>query len=258
MAGTLDAGLLTYGVLGPVEARSGDCRVELSPGGRAEKIIAILLVRHGEHVSVRELAELLGTTEGAVHTAVYRLRATFEAAGLELPIPSRPKAGYQLEIARGQIDANRFWDLADWAADAFTRGDLEAALEHLDRALALWRGKEPLGGLDFPSFRQASRMTQALKTRRLGAELKRCDLNLDLNRPWKALALAQDLAEDADHQLSVPVHERLVISESRTLGPMNALDTCKAFRDRLDSESCSSPGPRFNELQAKFSNGVAA
>lgn len=258
MTGTIQAELLAYGVLGPVEVRCGDCPIGLSRGGLAEKIIAILLVRQGEYVSARELAELLGTTERAVHTAIYRLRGIFRVADCELPIPQRSKAGYRLEIDRDQVDANRFWDLTDSAGDAIARGRPEIALEDIDEGLGLWRGREPLGGLDLPSFKQASSLVQSLKTRRLGAELRRCDLTLDLGRPWKALALAQNLAEEADYQLNVPVHERLVITESRTLGPAKALNTCIELRARLDAESCSSPGQRFNELQALFSRGEAA
>lgn len=179
-------------------------------------------------------------------------------ADCELPVPERSKAGYRLEIERDQVDANRFWALTDSAGDAIARGHLETALGHLDDALNLWRGREPLGGLDLPSFTEASNMALTLKARRLGAELRRCDLNLDLDRPWKALALAQNLAEDADNQLSVPVHERLVISESRTLGPFRALNSCIAFRARLDAESCSPPGQRFHQLQALFSEGKPA
>lgn len=256
MAGMLDSRLLKYSLLGPVEVRRADFRMPISPGGHAEKIIAILLIQSGQSVLARELAELLGTTERAAHTAIYRLRGTFKAAGFEFPVPPRSKAGYRLEVEHDQVDANRFWDLADSATAAIAQNRLEAALKYLDEALSLWRGGEPIGGLDFPSFRQANSKARTLKMRRLEAELQRCDINLRLGQHWKALGSARSLA--ADHRLSQPVHERLVIAESRTLGPDEALSTCKDFRDRLDAERCSQPGASFKELQNKFSQGEAA
>ena len=53
--------------------------------------------------------------------------------------------GYVLPMRGDDLDASRFWQLAEQAGQARADGDLGTAASRLDEALALWKG-EPLAG----------------------------------------------------------------------------------------------------------------
>ena len=64
------------------------------------------------------------------------------------------RAGYELELAPGQLDADEFERLAAEGRAALSYGDPAAAARCLRDALALWRGP-PLEDFAYESFAQA-------------------------------------------------------------------------------------------------------
>jgi DNA-binding SARP family transcriptional activator len=246
-----DSGLLQYRLLGPLEISHGDRRVAIPPG-LAGTIITLLLIRPGTYLRAPELAALLRTSTPVVHNAICALRKAFAAADFELPVPRRARAGYGMEIEPGQLDVNRFRELLGSARDAADRGDPQAALQHLDEALSLWRGGELPVGFDCPGF--ADDAARDLRALRLEAGLEWCDINLRTDRPWRALHELRRLARE--NPLSQPVTEKLVLAEARTLGQGVALGTCKEFRDRMADQLGSAPGPGFSRLQEQIFLGL--
>ncbi|MEU6205522.1 BTAD domain-containing putative transcriptional regulator [Micromonospora musae] len=136
---------LSFDVLGPVRVRRG--RSELEPGTRQQRLIlALLLVRAGDAVSVAELVDLLWQSDpppsavNVVHRHVGLLRRRFEpglptrAAGSVL---IRDGAEYRLRVDGESLDLLRFRRLVAEAA----KSSGEPAVALYRDALALWRDR---------------------------------------------------------------------------------------------------------------------
>ncbi|MEV6375195.1 AfsR/SARP family transcriptional regulator [Micromonospora musae] len=141
--GSRDA--LSFDVLGPVRVWRG--RSEIEPGTRQQRLIlALLLVRAGDAVSVAELVDLLWEADpppsavNVVHRHVGLLRRRFEpglptrAAGSVL---IRDGAEYRLRIDGESLDLLRFRRLVAEAA----KSSGEPAVALYRDALALWRDR---------------------------------------------------------------------------------------------------------------------
>ena len=152
---------MNFRILGPLEVRDGDRLLALG-GSKQRALLALLLLRAGEVVSTDRLVEDLwgdsGLSEGskALHVAVSRLRSALEPdrpAGAEGGVLVTRPPGYELRIAREQLDLFRFEDLLAAGSAALAAGDAARASAELREALALWRG-EPLADLAYESFAQ--------------------------------------------------------------------------------------------------------
>ncbi|MDX6369875.1 MAG: hypothetical protein QOG93_1377, partial [Gaiellaceae bacterium] len=129
-----------FRILGPVEIRDGE-RILLSGTGKPVALLAILLLHANEVVSSERLIdELWGdrpprTAAKALQTYVSQLRRAL--GGDTLVTRSR---GYLLLVASGELDAQRFEQLAASGREALARGDAAAAAAFLSEGLSLWRG----------------------------------------------------------------------------------------------------------------------
>jgi DNA-binding SARP family transcriptional activator len=130
-----------FRVLGPLEVVAGGQALGLgTPRQRA--LLGLLLLRAGEVVSCDRLVEELwdGDPPGtALHTLqgyVHRLRRVLGPEAWRL-VTRAP--GYQLKVSSGELDAQRFQDLAGEGRRAPDQG-APAAAELLAAALGLWRG----------------------------------------------------------------------------------------------------------------------
>jgi DNA-binding SARP family transcriptional activator len=103
-----------FRVLGPLEVEVGGAPLRLGTP-RQRTLLGLLLLRAGEVVSCDRLVEELwdGDPPGtALHTLqgyVYRLR---RALGLDAWRLVTRSPGYQLKVSAGELDAQRFQDLA--------------------------------------------------------------------------------------------------------------------------------------------------
>src|SRR5215213_8113219 len=99
---------MDFRILGPLEVVSGD-RVVPLPKGKQRALLAVLLLRTGQVVSVDRLVdELWGerpppTAKDALHNAVSQLR---KALGAELLLTRAP--GYELAVEPEHTDLGRF------------------------------------------------------------------------------------------------------------------------------------------------------
>src|SRR4051812_38250031 len=132
---------MEFEILGPVTARSG-ARALAIGGGRPRALLALLLTRPNQHVSVERLAlELFGedAPEQAVKTVrvnVSRLRTALEDPDVLVTTPS----GYRLRVGPDELDADRFEHLAGEGRALLASGQPQRAAAVLRAALALWRG----------------------------------------------------------------------------------------------------------------------
>lgn len=140
---------MEFGLLGPLEIIDRDRAVPIR-SAKHRILLAALLLRAGELVTVDELAEAIwgaalpADPRRVVQTYVTRLRKLL--GGTEL-IQSRPE-GYAIAVGPGDVDVRRFEMLLEKARDTARVEDRHAEAEVLRQALAMWRG-EPLA--DVPS-----------------------------------------------------------------------------------------------------------
>jgi len=131
-------------MLGPLEVTANGRSLGLA-GARARAVLALLLVYANQVVSSDRLVEelwpgqLAGKATGSLQVRMSELRKALRAAGEAERLATRPP-GYLLRVAPGELDALRFEQLAAAGAAALADGDAASAAQHLDRALALWRG----------------------------------------------------------------------------------------------------------------------
>ena len=131
---------MRFGILGATQAW-GDDGVEVPLGGPARRaLLALLLFRRGEVVSVDRLTDEIDPTGGlsphALQSQVSRLPTVL---GTAAPI-ERTGAGYRIVVPADDVDAGRFERLAREGHEALRDGDATSAVVLLREALELWRG----------------------------------------------------------------------------------------------------------------------
>jgi DNA-binding SARP family transcriptional activator len=107
---------LDFGILGPLEVRDGDRRIEIR-GAKLRTLLAVLLLHANEVVSTdRLIDEIWGddpppTADKALQMHVSHLRKLLEperapGAGSEVLVTRPP--GYLLQVAHERLDLSRF------------------------------------------------------------------------------------------------------------------------------------------------------
>jgi DNA-binding SARP family transcriptional activator len=131
---------MRYAILGPIEVHDGVHEVPLGQG-RQRLLLAVLLLHANETLSSDRLVDALWgeapppTAGRSLHNLVSGLRKALGNGALV----TRGHA-YALQVADGELDADRFAALAARGRAALDAGDAPTAAEVLREALALWRG----------------------------------------------------------------------------------------------------------------------
>jgi DNA-binding SARP family transcriptional activator len=134
------------GILGPLEVTVGSTRLELT-ARRQRAVLGMLALRAGRTVSVGQLVDGLwgdAPPESAIrtlHSYVAHLRRALAEHGVRDVLLTR-EPGYLIDLPAGAVDALHCAELVRAGRALLTAGDLPAALERLESALALWRGDE--------------------------------------------------------------------------------------------------------------------
>ena len=242
-----------FGILGPLEVAVGRSAVEVRRGLPRTLLIALVL-RPGETVSASALMDLLwGDNQpqnpaNALQIQVSYLRKVLAGAaegGGRLIVTHA--GGYALEVSPDQVDAHRFDRMVREAAllrVGGTQGDLERGLEHLDDALALWRGEALADVADNPSV--AGEVTR-LEEARWAAVEARNDLLLALGRHRDLVPALSQLIQR--HPLRERFHEHLMLALYRSGRQADALRAFEHARSTLVEELGLEPGPRLRELE---------
>jgi peptide/nickel transport system substrate-binding protein len=234
-------GPLEFRILGPLEAARGDGPLEL-PAGKPRALLAVLLLSHGEVVSVDRLVdELWGerpppTAAKNVQGYVARLRRVLGDGALQTQPP-----GYALRIE--SLDATRFQALVEEARHE----EPAAAAPRLAEALALWRGP-PLADFAYEPFAQDE--IRRLEELRLSALEDRGEADLALGQHEEVISELESLAREH------PLRERLqglrLIALYRCGRQAEALEAYRTTRRRLVDELGVEPGPELKELERRI------
>ncbi|HEU5472921.1 MAG TPA: BTAD domain-containing putative transcriptional regulator [Actinophytocola sp.] len=238
---------MEFGVLGPLRVRTGDQGRDIG-SKRLRQLLTVLLVHRGAVLSSdRLVAAMWGEEPQAtalrnLHTYVSRLRSLLHADGDEVLITRPP--GYVLQIGREQVDAGRFEVLLE-DAKAVIAVDPEAALRHLDEALALWRGAAYAEFADREFVRaEATRLEEV----RLTAIEERFDAGLALGRHADLVGGMEAYA--AEHPLRERARAQLMLALYRCGRQAEALAIFRAFRQQLDEELGVEPSVALRTLEA--------
>jgi DNA-binding SARP family transcriptional activator len=236
-------------LLGPLAVGTEGAPLPI-PGAKHRAVLAALLLRANEVVTVDDLAEVLwgedlpSSARTVVQNYVMRLRRALGPAGSR--ITTQP-GGYLIRVEPGELDLDRLEDLLRHARAAARQARWTDASAQGAAALALWRG-EPLAdvGSDLLAARHGSRLAEL----RLQALESRLDAELQLERHGEAISELRQLA--AGHPLRERLHALLMLALYRDGRQAEALAAYQHARDVLIAELGAEPGPDLQQLHQQI------
>ena len=239
---------MRYRVLGPLEVSDGDGPLTLGEG-RQRSVLTLLLLHRNEAVSSDRLIDALwgdrppATAAKVLQNHIGHLRrALDDREGQRLMTRGH---GYQLAVAAGDLDLDRFERLVDEGTTALESDRPADAASLLREGLALWRGP-PLADVAYEAFAQSE--IARLEERHITAVERRVDADLALGRHADLVAELEGLV--AAHPLRERLRAQLMVAFYRCGRQADALeaygDARRALLDQLGVE----PGPALRELQS--------
>jgi DNA-binding SARP family transcriptional activator/basic membrane lipoprotein Med (substrate-binding protein (PBP1-ABC) superfamily) len=240
---------LEFRVLGPLDVRAGEETIAIG-GGKQRAVLAVLLLRAGEVVSVERLVDEVWGDDpppSAAHTLesyVSRLRQVFNDRGPRLV---RKGAGYALELGDATLDARQFVETQEQASLAAAMDEHAHVVELTGTALAMWRGPA-LADVALASAGRAE--ADRLEELRLRTYELRFDAELALRRHDAVISELQVLAGQN------PYRERfvaqLMLALYRCGRQAEALEVYEQMRRRLDSDLGLQPSPELQQLSGQI------
>jgi DNA-binding SARP family transcriptional activator len=219
-----------FRILGPVEVLDEGRSVPL-PAGKPRALLRFLLLNRNRVVSAETLIDELWGDEPsesatkALQGYVSQLR---KALGADRLVTKPP--GYSLRVEDGELDLDRFEQLAREGRERLAAGDVKAASRELGSALELWRGPAP-----------------GLEERRLAALEDRIDADLALARHAELVAELETLV--AEHPLRERLRGQLMLALYRSGRQADALEEYRRTRETLVDELGIEPSEELQELQ---------
>jgi DNA-binding SARP family transcriptional activator len=232
---------MEFRVLGPLEVVRDSRPVELNAAKR--RILLAVLIRHRNRpVPVGTLLDSLWdvhpprTAADNLRVYVHHLR---RALGGDRIV--RRQHGYAVHIAPGELDVDRFTELARQGEEA---GDPGAAAAVLQQALDVWRGP-PYA--DLTGVAELRDEVRRLEEHRQAVLESRVDADLVLGRHTALIAELPELA--ARFPLREHIHAQLMLALCGAGRRAEALEVFNRLRGRLADELGIDPGPRLCHLQ---------
>jgi len=235
-----------FRVLGPVEASVDGEPIRL-PAAKPRALLAALLLDRNRVVSVSQLIDDLWgeappeTATKALQGYVSQLRKVF---GPERLLTKPP--GYELRVENGELDLDRFEQLAREGRELLAAGDSKAAAKRLGEALELWRGP-PLAEFSEPFARDAG---ARLEDERLAALDERLDADLALGRHARLVPELEQLV--AQEPLRERPRAQLMLALYRSGRQADALELYRRTRETLSDELGIEPGLELQELERRM------
>lgn len=240
-------------LLGPIDVR----RHEPIPlgGPRQRAILAALALRANQAVSVGYLVDAVWEEPPAspgsnIRTYVLGLRRRLGRDGESASrLVTRPP-GYLLRTLPGEVDVQRFDELAGQGTTALGRGDFAAAARAFQAALGLRRG-EPLEGLVVGAGLQGE--IARLVERGLIVAEQHVEALLGLGRFAEAIGDLRRLV--IEHPLRERLWAQLLVALHRDGRPAEALDAYQQVRRQLGEELGLEPGEELRRLHQAILTG---
>jgi predicted ATPase/DNA-binding SARP family transcriptional activator len=242
--------LMRFGILGPLEVVDDHERVVALSARKQRVLLAILLLHPNEVVSSDRLVEDVwsgeppATSEKGLQVHVSRLRRVLAAPAP--PGKARLRtggSGYQLVVAAGELDSERFEQLVQEANGLIGAGSFEPAVEKLGEALALWRGGA-LDDFEYEDFAQAE--IARLSELRIVALEQRVAAELELGRAELLVGELERLVRE--HPYRERLRGQLMLTLYRTGRQAEALRAYRDARRVLVDELGIEPSAELREL----------
>ncbi|SNY73416.1 AfsR/SARP family transcriptional regulator [Paractinoplanes atraurantiacus] len=242
---------MRFSVLGPLRVTDHDREVPLG-GPRHRALLCALLVHPRQVVPADRLIDILWgpspprSAAEMLHVRVSEVRR-FLRTDEPAPLLARRSAGYVLQAAPGNVDAEVFEELAAAGRRALAAGEAAEAIDLLERALGLWRGEAlpEVAGRDFAAARIAT-----LSELRARAAEDAVDADLlagrhhDVCARLPAVIAAQPLRERPRRQLMLALYRSGRQSE--------ALAEYDRIGALLSAELGLDPGPELRDLRVRI------
>ncbi len=235
---------MEFGVLGPIEARVEGVAVPLG-GPKQRALVAVLLLARSQFVSRDRLIDALWGERppaSAPHTLdayVSRIRKLLGADRL-----TRSAGGYALNVAPGELDLDRFEQLAVEGRSLLAAGRAAEAAATLRSGLELWRGAALADVLNEPF---AARDAEVLEELRLAVVEDRIDANLTAGERGDLVGELTRLVRE--HPFRERLLAQLMLTLYRSGQQARALDAYRTGRQRLAEELGLEPGSAVRELE---------
>jgi DNA-binding SARP family transcriptional activator/ABC-type transport system substrate-binding protein len=229
-----------FRILGPLEVLDGGRQIPLG-GAKPRSLLALLLLARGRPVSTERLIEDIwdGRRPDTAHKIV-QLHVSSLRKALGQERISTIERGYVLHLEKGELDVERFQELAD-AASGAPPGE---ALKQLRAAFDLVRGG-PLEDLRLEPWvgSQVARLEELV----LSATETRIEAELTLGRHREAVRELERLVSvhpDREHLLRL-----LMLALYRCGRQREALDAYRRAASRLRAELGLEPSPPLRQLE---------
>lgn len=158
--------------------------------------------------------------------------------------------GYQLTVLPGELDLDRFQELADQGGQALRAGRMPEAAERLEQALRLWRGRALDGVVCGPALQAKAAW---LDERRLTVAEQWAQVQLGLGRPENVVTELRGLV--TEHPLRERLWAYLMLALTRAGRPGEALAAYADLRAVLARELGTDPGPELRQLYQRILHG---
>ncbi len=249
-------GVVRFGVLGPLEVRRGEARIELG-APKQRQVLGVLLVNAGAVVSTdRLIDDIWGPERGpdrqnALWVHISNLRKVLRADGAEgskeefEPLVTR-SPGYTLDLDRCALDATEFERLVV-EGRALIDTDPNAASMVFAEALALWRGR---AYEDFSYEPWAQTEIARLEELRLEAVESRVDADLRRGRGRELVGELDALVRE--HPTRERLTGALMVALYRSGRAADALRAYQGLCTRVGDELGIEPSPRLRRLHDRI------
>ncbi|ASO20887.1 DNA-binding SARP family transcriptional activator/tetratricopeptide (TPR) repeat protein [Actinoalloteichus hoggarensis] len=240
-----------FRLLGPLEARRDGAVVSLG-GRRQRSVLAALLLRSNEVAGTGYLAEAIWETppaapESNIRTYVAGLRRALRGVGESDDRIATRSGGYLLAVRPGELDLAVFEEHAREGEHAVRRRDFTRAVDHLERALALWRGR-PLEGSTLGTLLAAE--ADRIEDRRLAVVEQHAQAWIALGRPDLVIGGLRALV--AEHPYREELWAQLMLALYHGDRQADALAAFTQVRQRLVTDLGIEPGPRLQRLHQEI------
>jgi SARP family transcriptional regulator, regulator of embCAB operon len=244
---------LGFGLLGPLLMTVAGTPMALgTPKQRA--VLAALLINRNRPVATDSLVHAAWdqspapAVRASIHSYVSNLRRILGSAGVEphTVLASAPP-GYQLSVADGDCDLDRF--IAEKAAGihATAMGHFDEASSHLSAALAEWRG--PVLD-DLRDFAFVEAFATALTEENVWAHTARAEAEIACGRAYAVISELEELA--AEHPYHEPLWSQLITAYYVAERQSDALETYRRLKTALAEDLGIDPGPTVEGLHLRI------
>lgn len=237
---------MDFRILGPLEVSTGDGSLEI--GGRRQRtVLAVLVLNANRTTSTDSIIDAVwgddppATARRSIQVYVSRLKKAFGDGRITSVDP-----GYRLRVEDGELDADRFAELAA-AARTMMNTDPSAALSKFDTALGLWRGPAMSDLVDDPGIRSRA---VPFDEERMAVVEDRFDLELVLGRHEAAVgSLERSLSE---HPYRERLWGQLMTALYRSGRQADALKAYSRAREVLVGDLGIDPSPELRALEERI------